>query len=83
MLVIPAFSRTSLLVTKRGGEVFILINSENGAQAGLVESFQEMNVTAMGDQGFRAVKKGGHHNGAVDADLSLCFKIAVVSHPLV
>lgn len=38
-------------------------------QVALVESLQEIDVTAIGDPGFRDVKKGGQHNGSVDADL--------------
>ena len=40
-------------------------------------------MTAIGYPRFRSVRKGGQHNGSVDTDLSLCFKVVVTPHPLV
>ena len=49
-----------------------------------MESFQEANVIAISDSGFRAVKKGGgQYNGSVDADFgSTVMAICPLPSPL-
>ena len=54
------------------------VDLENGAEAALVEPFQEANVAAVGDPGFRAVQKGGQYNCFVYAHFCVYLEVVIV-----